>query len=390
MDQSVIIEHFRRYFPGTPRIFTAPGRVNLIGEHTDYNDGFVLPMAIQYRVDIAVLPRTDRLLNIRSGSMDDSISFSLDENTRRRNHWSDYTAGVARMLELAGFFLPGADLLIESTVPVGASLSSSAALEVASGLALLSTVDGHMKPGDLALLAQRAENEFVGMNCGIMDQFISARGEKGHALFLDCRSLDFRQVPLPSDLASIVVCNTMVKHELSGSEYNRRREECEEGVTLLQKTYPEITALRDVSPEKFAKSEEALPEVIRMRCRHVVTEDQRVLNSVKALQAGNMARFGKLMDESHNSLRDYYQVSSPELDIMVELARKIPGCLGARMTGGGFGGCTVNLVNVDAVSGFQNIIQDGYYRETGLTPEIYISAPADGAREIILKPVKDR
>jgi galactokinase len=383
MDQSVVIKHFRRYFPGTPRIFTAPGRVNLIGEHTDYNDGFVLPMAIQYRVDIAVSPRTDRLLNIRSGSMDDSISFHLDDNTRRRNHWSDYTAGVARMLELAGFFLPGADLLIESTVPVGAGLSSSAALEVASGLALLSTVDGHMEPGDLASLAQRAENEFVGMNCGIMDQFISARGEKGHALFLDCRSLDFRQVPLPSNRASIVICNTMVKHELSGSEYNRRREECEEGVTLLQKIYPKITALRDVSPEEFTRCEDELPDIIRRRCRHVITEDQRVLDSVAALEEGDLERFGTLMIASHASLRNDYEVSCRELDIMVDLASRIPGCLGARMTGGGFGGCTVNLVSVAAVSNFRNTIRESYCRETGLTPKIYISAPTDGAREII-------
>ena len=383
MDQSVVIEHFRRYFPGTPRIFTAPGRVNLIGEHTDYNDGFVLPMAIQYRVDIAVSPRTDRLLNIQSGSMDDSISFYLDDNTRRRNHWSDYTAGVARMLELAGFFLPGADLLIESTVPVGAGLSSSAGLEVASGLALLSTVDGHMKPGDLALLAQRAENEFVGMNCGIMDQFISARGEKGHALFLDCRSLDFRQVPLPSNRTSIVICNTMVKHELSGSEYNRRREECEEGVTLLQKIYPKITALRDVSPEEFARCEDELPDIIRRRCRHVITEDQRVLDSVTALEEGDLERFGTLMIASHASLRNDYEVSCRELDLMVDIASKIPGCLGARMTGGGFGGCTVNLVSVAAVSNFRNAIREGYYRKTSQDPEIYISTPAAGAREII-------
>ncbi len=383
MDKAIVIEQFRRYFTRTPRIFMAPGRVNLIGEHTDYNDGFVLPMAIDYRVDIAVSPRGDRMLNIRSRSMDDSISFSLDENIRKRDHWSDYTAGVARMLELYGFHLPGADLLIESTVPVGAGLSSSAALEVASGLALLSTVDGRMDPGDLALLAQRAENKFVGMNCGIMDQFISACAEKDHALFLDCRSLDYQQVPLQSDQIKIVICNTMVKHELSASEYNLRREECEEGVALLKKEHPAITALRDISPKEFAKSEETLPELIRMRCRHVVTEDQRVLDSVEALRAGDMVQFGRLMNESHNSLRNYYQVSCPELDIMVDLAQKIPGCLGARMTGGGFGGCTVNLVKVDAVSDFQSAMRDGYCRETDRNPEIYISSPAAGAREVI-------
>ena len=382
MERSSIIDHFHHHFPGNPRLFMAPGRVNLIGEHTDYNEGFVLPMAIEYRVEIAVSPRADRLLNIRSGSMDDSISFSLDENTRKRDHWSDYTAGVARMLELAGFYLPGADLLIESTVPTGAGLSSSAAFEVASALALLSTVNGKFGPAELAKLCRRAENEFVGMNCGIMDQFISACGKKGHALFLDCRSLDYRQVPLPSDRAAVVICNTMVKHELSGSEYNKRRAECEEGVALLRKTYPAIDALRDVSPEEFARREDDLPDIIRRRCRHVVAEDQRVLDSVAALEEGDLERFGSLMIASHASLRNDYEVSCRKLDIMVDLACQVPGCLGARMTGGGFGGCTVNLVSLDAVGDFQNAVRDGYCRETGREPEIYISAPADGAREI--------
>jgi len=382
MRRPVIIDHFQQYFPGNPRLFTAPGRVNLIGEHTDYNDGFVLPMAIEYRVEIAVSPRTDRMLNIRSGSMDDSISLSLDENTRKRDHWSDYTAGVARIMELTGFRLPGADLLIESTVPTGAGLSSSAAVEVASALALLSTVNGKCTKNQLAGLCQRAENEFVGTNCGIMDQFISVCGKKGHALSLDCRSLDYRQVPLLPNRSAVVICNTMVKHELSGSEYNRRRGECEEGVTLLRKTYPAINALRDVSPAEFTRCKEGLPDITRRRCRHVITENQRVLDSVTALEEGDLERFGDLMIASHASLRDDYEVSCRELDIMVNIASQISGCLGARMTGGGFGGCTVNLVNIDAVSNFRDTIQESYRRETGLEPEIYISAPAGGAREI--------
>ncbi|MDP8215469.1 MAG: galactokinase [Candidatus Euphemobacter frigidus] len=383
MEMKSVIKRFNRYFPGTPRVFMAPGRVNLIGEHTDYNEGFVLPMALEYRAEVAVSPRADRRVRVRSQNLDESITFSLNENERKRNHWSDYTAGVARMLELSGFRLPGADLLIESMVPVGAGLSSSAALEVASALALLSTVGGELSLTDLALLAQRAENEFVGMNCGIMDQFISVHGERDHALFLDCRSLEYQQVPLRSDQVSVIICNTRVKHKLGVSEYNTRRKECEEGVDLLKSYYPDITALRDLSPEEFAQSEGMLPEVIGRRCRHVVTEDQRVLESVRALREDDLARFGDLMNRSHESLRDDYEVSCRELDIMVDLARKIPGCLGARMTGGGFGGCTVNLVEAASVDAFQSAIRSAYREETGLTAEIYLSAPARGAHEVI-------
>ncbi|MFH1038371.1 MAG: galactokinase [PVC group bacterium] len=382
MEKGQIIQRFNRHFAGIPRVFAAPGRVNLIGEHTDYNDGFVLPMALEYMTAVAVYPRSDRMVESHSVNLDDSVVFSLDENDHRRGHWSDYIAGVARVLELSGFRMPGADLLIESTVPVGAGLSSSAALEVATALAFLSTVNGECAPEELAKLCRRAENEFVGMNCGIMDQFISVCGKKGHALFLDCRSLDYRQVPLPSDRVSVVVGNTMVKHELSGSEYNRRRAECEEGVALLRDIYPSITALRDVSPEELAECEGSLPETVRKRCRHVITEDRRVLNSVAALEEGDLERFGSLMNASHESLRDDYQVSCGELDIMVELARQVPGCLGARMTGGGFGGCTVNLVVVKAVDDFRSAVRDGYRKAVGREPEIYVSSPADGAREL--------
>ena len=270
MDTNTIVDCFDRYFSGRPRVFSAPGRVNLIGEHTDYNDGFVFPMALEYRALTAITPRSDRMVNIRSENMDASVSFSLDDNEQKRDSWSDYAAGVARMLELEGSRLPGADVLIASSVPIGAGLSSSAAVEISSALAFLSTVNGQMPPADLAKLGQRAENQFVGMNCGIMDQFVSVHGEKDHALFLDCRSLDYKLVPLPSDEITIVICNTMVKHELGASEYNKRRTECEEGLRILQKDYPDIRALRDITPEQFVKSELSLPETIRKRCRHVI------------------------------------------------------------------------------------------------------------------------
>jgi len=383
MGISTIIDRFQEYFTGLPRVFSAPGRVNLIGEHTDYNEGFVFPMAVEYSVDVAVRPRTDRQVNVRSENMDDSISFSLDNNTEKRGHWSDYTAGVARMLEVEGIRLTGADLLIDSAVPIGAGLSSSAAIEVASALAFLSTVNKEMDKRALALLCQAAENQFVGMNCGIMDQFVSLYGKKEHALFLDCRSLEYLQVPLPSDQVMIVISNTMVKHELGASEYNKRRAECEEGVRILKKDYPDIQALRDVTLKEFEKSKQLLPEAVRKRCRHVISEDQRVLDSLKALEKGDFKRFGRLMNSSHDSLKVDYEVSCPELDIMVEIARKLTGCLGARMTGGGFGGCTVNLVTNDEVDNFCSQVGLRYEETTGIKPDVYISIPSQGAREVV-------
>ena len=382
MKENKAVSGFKEHFGGSPRLFSAPGRVNLIGEHTDYNDGFVFPMALEYCAFVAVSPRSDRQVNVRSSNMDEAISFSLDDNAEKRDHWSDYTAGVARMLEEDGFRLPGADMLIDSNVPVGAGLSSSAAIEISSALAFLSTVNAKIKPEDLALLGQRAENKFVGMNCGIMDQFISVCGEKDHALFLDCRSLEYRQVPLSSGETGIVICNTMVKHELGASEYNKRRAECEEGVRILKEIYPDITALRDVTPSQFQKSGSGLPEVILKRCRHVISEDQRVLDSIGALERNDLPLFGRLMNSSHDSLRDDYQVSCPELDRMVEIARSLPGCLGARMTGGGFGGCTVNLVAAGNTKAFENEISREYRKATGIEPQVYISSPSQGAHEI--------
>ena len=382
MKKDEIIGAFRKYFTGNARVFSAPGRVNLIGEHTDYNGGFVFPMALEYSTLVAVSPRDDRKVNLLSVDMDSSITFSLDDNQKKRDHWSDYTAGVARMLELEGIHLPGADMLISSSVPVGAGLSSSAAIEISSALAFLSTAGKEMPNAELALLGQRAENRFVGMNCGIMDQFISVCGEKDRALFLDCRSLDYRQVPLPSDKVKIVICNTMVKHQLGTSEYNKRRAECEEGVRILKTDYPQVQALRDVTIDEFKKSESSLPEVVRKRCRHVISENKRVLDSIEALDKKDLELFGRLMNSSHESLKTDYEVSCPELDQMVALAHRLHGCLGARMTGGGFGGCTVNLVLNEAADDFRLEISRFYEDATGIKPEVYISSPSQGAHEI--------
>jgi galactokinase len=372
---------FQQRYHRHPRLFRAPGRVNLIGEHTDYNDGFVFPMALDRYTTAAIADRPDRMVRVYSVNMEEEITFSLDENRKRRDHWSDYVAGIAAHLELQGFRLPGADLLLYSEVPVGSGLSSSAALEISSALAFTSLIDARIPGIQLAKLGQAAENQFVGMNCGIMDQFISVHGREDHALFLDCRSLEYQLVPLPSDRTRIVVCNTMVKHELGASEYNSRRRECETGVRAMQGRWPEIKALRDLTLTQFESAAGELDEVVRKRCRHVISEDERVLNSIRALQAGDLRQFGTLMNRSHDSLRDDYQVSCAELDAMVDIARGIEGCLGARMTGGGFGGCTVNLVALEAVSSFCDRITAEYQARIGLTPAVYISVPSQGAHE---------
>ena len=383
MDKKQISKKFMQHFTGEPRVFQAPGRVNLIGEHTDYNDGFVFPMAIEFYTTVAVAPTYDRKLYIRSRNMDELIAVDLNDNKKRRNHWSDYVAGMASVLEGEGLKLPGASMLIDSDVPVGAGLSSSAALETAAGLALLSTVNVELESEKLALLGQKAENEFVGMNCGIMDQFISVHGKADHALFLDCRTLDYELVPLKADKVRIVICNTMVKHELGSSEYNKRRAECEQGVAIMSADFPDIRALRDVSLEQFNSVADKLPEVVRRRCRHVISEDERTQASIASLNAGDVAEFGRLMNASHDSLRDDYEVSCKELDVLVDIARSQDGVLGARMTGGGFGGCTVNLVAAEAVDAFVDAVSSQYQQKTGLTPDVYISVASEGAHELV-------
>ena len=382
MDKKFFVKKFEQHFAGLPRVFQAPGRVNLIGEHTDYNDGYVFPMAIDFYTTIAVFPTHDRRLYLRSENMDELIAIDLDANENKRDHWSDYVAGMANVLEKEGFKLSGASMLIESRVPVGSGLSSSAALEMSAGLALLSTVGGELNSEKLALLGQKAENQFVGMNCGIMDQFISMHGKKGYALFLDCRTLDYEHVPLKSNNIRIVICNTMVKHELGSSEYNKRRAECERGVAIMSEDYPDIKALRDVTLEQFEKVQEKLPDIVRKRCRHVISEDERTMGSIAALNANDLEKFGRLMNGSHDSLRDDYEVSCKELDLLVDIARAQNGCLGARMTGGGFGGCTVNLVLADKVEDFVDQVSQSYHAETGLKPDVYISVPSQGAHEL--------
>ena len=364
-----------------PRIFRAPGRVNLIGEHTDYNDGFVMPAAIEFYTWVAVSPRADSVLRVESSQFSETAEWPLDGlSGPPRKHWSDYVRGVAGVLEAAAYPIGGANLMIEGQVPLGAGLSSSAALEVSTALALLSTGNRPAPPLELAQLCQRAEHEYAGTRCGIMDQFIATFGKAGHALMLDCRSLEYKMLPLPKDVR-LVICNSMVKHELAGGEYNSRRADCETGVRILRQHLPGVRALRDVSLPDLEIHRKQMSEVVYRRCRHVISENQRVKDASAQLESGDLGRFGRLMYESHRSLRDDYEVSCRELDLLVELASSTEGVYGARMTGGGFGGCTINLVRADAAEKFRDKVAKDYARETGIRPEIYICSAADGAGE---------
>jgi galactokinase len=371
---------------GPVEIVKAPGRVNLIGEHTDYNDGFVLPVAVDREIIMAASPRDDDEVNLYAVDLDASSRFSL-KNIEKDSHesWSNYIRGVLLLLSERGLPVRGMNAAFSGDVPFAAGMSSSAALELASGM-MAKTIGGFdIDMVDLIKVAQAAENNFVGVNCGIMDQFISGLGKKGHALFLDCRSLDYELVPLPpTDKYKIVIANTMVKRGLVDSAYNERRSQCEAGVEILSAYLPDITALRDVSLTDFAKYKEHLPQVVAKRCEHVVAENERVLASVEALRAGDIAGFGRLMRASHESLRDLYEVSCKELDIMVEAAWEVTGTCGARMTGAGFGGCTVNLVEADAIHDFVGIVQDVYEKKTGITPEFYVCEAEDGAKRLEL------
>lgn len=375
-------KQFEDVYGGTARLFRAPGRVNLIGEHTDYNDGFVMPAAIQYDVWVAVGGHAGRTVSVRSCNFPDVVEINLDaDEPKKKNHWSDYVTGVALALERTGHRLRGADLLIRGDVPIGSGLSSSAAIEIASAMALLAASDKCMDFVSLAKLCQRAENEFVGARVGIMDQFVSCCGRAGQALMLDCRSLEYRLLPLPAGV-SLVICNTMVKHSLASGEYNARRAECEQGLRLLSRFLPDIRSLRDVSASELELYAEKLPNLIYRRCRHVVGENARVQKAASALNDGDLELFGRLMGESHRSLRDDYEVSCDELNLMVDLAAKAKGVYGCRMTGGGFGGCTINLVRDSAVPTLQREVTDSYRQATGLAPQIFVSAAADGAGEV--------
>ncbi len=376
---AVIEESFRQIFGGPPEVVVrAPGRVNLIGEHTDYNDGFVLPAAIDRYIWFAGRRRADRRVQAHAVDFQDAVEFSLDAVERDSRHvWSNYLRGVSKFLEEGGCRLPGADLVLGGNVPREVGLSSSAAVEVGAAAFWQELANLRLAPLDIVKLSRRAENEFVGVPCGIMDQFISVLGRQDHALFLDCRSLAYRHVPLRGDI-KIVVCNSGVKRALAQSEYEVRLKQCRQAVAQLGTVGLAVKSLREVEPEELDVASGTLSELLLKRARHVVTENQRVLQAVKALEEKDLDRFGELMNASHESLRDDYEVSSRELDVLVELAWKQPGIVGARITGAGFGGCTVNLVQQEAAEAFAEAVRKGYQEALGLKVEIYVCQAADG------------
>jgi galactokinase len=358
----------------------APGRVNLIGEHTDYNDGWVLPIAIEYDVRMAVFPTTDRSVCLRSLNYGGSTRFNLDGFDPDEKHpWGNYVRGVADELTKCGCLLRGMEGVVEGNVPMGAGLSSSAAMEVAAALAFEAVSQQTVDPVSLVRICQAAENNYIGVRSGIMDQFASRMGHPGHAVFLDCRTLEYDLIPIPSDEHVFVVANSGQSRELAGSAYNERRAQCEAAVEVLKQSRPEIKALRDVTPEELEAARERLDPVVYRRARHVVTENARVHQAVAALREDNVQRFGELMNASHDSLRDDYEVSSAGLDALVNAARAVNGCLGSRLTGAGFGGCTVSLVRADAVEAFQEQVGERYQAETGIKADFFVTRPAAGA-----------
>lgn len=375
-----VAERFLAVYGTSPSgLFRAPGRVNLIGEHTDYNDGFVMPAAIDFSCYSAIRSRSDRTLSVYSQQFQENIEFNLDRLVGPpKKHWTDYVRGVAAVLRDEGYPLKGADLLIDGQVPIGSGLSSSASIEVSSALALTSLGGITVPLGTLARLCQRAENAYTGARCGIMDQFVSCFGRQDQALLLDCRSLEMTYLALPPNVR-LVICNTMVRHELAAGEYNERRASCERSIEAIRKFLPDIRALRDLTLEDLEKYGSLLSEIDFRRCRHVITENARVIDAKEALRHVDLARFGQLMYQSHNSLNHDYEVSCRELNLMVSLARNLPGVYGARMTGGGFGGCTINLVEREVVPEFQTSVAREYEKLTDLSPQIFASSAAGGA-----------
>jgi len=360
---------------GAPAAFIArgPGRVNLIGDHTDYNDGFVLPMAIDRAVWIALRPRRDGRVSVHSLDFDETREFNPSNGTRGEKGWVEYVRGVAWALRDSGRPVCGWDGVTVGDVPVGAGLSSSAALELAAARAFATSCAFAWEPAAMALLAQRAENHWVGVNCGIMDQLISAAGKAGHAMLIDCRTLETRAVPLPEGTA-VVVLDTATRRGLVGTAYNERRSQCEAAAAVFG-----VPALRDVDLATFERRAPELNSETRRRARHVVTENARVLAAAEALAAGDVHTVGRLMTESHASLRDDFEVSRHELDIMADVAAAQFGCYGARMTGAGFGGCAVALVDGAAAADFSRDVAREYERATELRPAIYVCSAAQGA-----------
>ncbi len=386
-------KEFCRLYGGTEndlRVFRSPGRVNMIGEHTDYNGGYVFPAALKMATTIVARKRSDGKIRLKATDLDIMVEADISNlNDYRDLSWGNYQLGVAYILQQEGYDICGCDLLYDDTVPHGGGLSSSAAIEVSTALMFATfhnEKNGITEPVDMikmALLGQKTEHEYCGVNCGIMDQFASAMGKENHAIMLDCNTLEYKLVPLDIKGCKIVLSNTKKKHNLGASKYNERRGQCEAAVEALKTVLPSVTCLADVSPEMFEANKSVIKDnIVCNRAEHVVYEIDRVLKSVSALEKGDIETFGKLMNDSHDSLRDLYEVTGFELDTMVDEARKIPGVIGSRMTGAGFGGCTVSIVKEEAVDEFIKTVGKNYTEKTGLVPEFYVSEAGNGGQEI--------
>jgi galactokinase len=389
MDIAELFSAFKTQFRNQPtHIFRAPGRVNLLGEHIDYNGGPVLPAAIDRAVYLAAAENTSGIVQLYAIDIGQEISFSLDKFESKQDlvgntlpGWALYPAGVAWALKQAGLEIAGIQAVYTSDVPIGAGLSSSAAVEIVFAITWQAFGDWVVDRMTLARLCQRAENEFVGVSSGLMDQFASAHGVADHALYFDTRSLEWEAVPLPQGTV-LVVADSGVRRSLTSSAYNERRASCEQAVNLLRQELPKIYSLRDVSPAEYEQWRHLLPHTIRMRAEHVIMEIERVFSAVSALRAGDQETFGSLMYTGHASLRDLYQVSTPELDALVEIASQIPGCIGARLTGAGFGGCTINLVEESYSLAFVQKLQQEYSQTTGRTAQVYLCQASQGANQL--------
>lgn len=372
--QQQVVEAFEAQYQASPKfLIRAPGRVNLIGEHTDYNDGFVMPLAIDRAVWMAVRTREDHRVLLHSLDFDEPIEFSLSDFSKAASSPAEYVKGIAWALQDAGYTLRGFEGAMKGDVPIGSGLSSSAALELATARTFAAVSAFDWDAPKMALLSQKAENQWVGVNCGIMDQMISAVGQAGHAVLIDCRSLAIEAAPLPAD-TYVVVLDTATRRGLVDSAYNERRQQCEAAAEFFG-----VKALRDVNTATFEARAHELDDLIRKRARHVVTEDERTLEAKSAMLSGDVQKLGLLMNASHISLRDDFEVSSPALDAIVSAAWAHPACYGARMTGAGFGGCAVALVKASEVDDFVQKVSAEYTRNTGYTPQVYISEAADGA-----------
>jgi len=392
MNKQQLIEEFISLYGGdkeTVRVFASPGRVNLIGEHTDYNGGFVFPAALTMGTAIALRVRDDKVLRMKATDLDDMVVADLSTPEKYKDlFWGNYQVGVAVELEKSGYEIVGCDMLYDDTLPHGGGLSSSAAIEVATALALATLSNekkGIKEPVDMiemAKIGQKAENNYCGVNCGIMDQFASAIGKENHVIFLDCKDLSYKLVPLNIKGYKIVIANTNKKRSLADSKYNERRSECDYALEKLQ-TVLEYDYLGIIPVDVFEANKSVIDDEVKIkRATHVVYECDRVLKSIEALNDNDVIRFGELMNASHDSLRDLYEVTGIELDTLVEEARKIDGCIGSRMTGAGFGGCTVSIVKEEAVELFKEEVGKNYTAKIGYAPSFYVSDLGDGGREV--------